>query len=86
LARNLRRSTVAAMSSIAPPRPAPSPLATALSPSVPARQPLDDTQLAALSAQFAATAADHDRAGRFPHDNFATLQRHGLVALTVPVV
>ena len=84
MAGNLRGSTVAAMSSIAPPRPAPSPLATALSPSAPARQPLDDTLLSPLSAQFAATAADHDRAGRFPHDNFATLQRHGLVGLTVP--
>jgi len=40
--------------------------------------------LAALTAQFAATAADHDHNGSFPHDNFATLQRHGLVGLLAP--
>jgi alkylation response protein AidB-like acyl-CoA dehydrogenase len=40
--------------------------------------------LARLAEQFAATAADHDSAGRFPHDNFATLQRHGLIALVAP--
>lgn len=88
MADHLRGSTVAAMSSIAPPRPTPAPLAplaTAFSASARAGHPLDDSLLARLSAQFAATAADHDRAGRFPHDNFATLQRHGLIALTVPV-
>lgn len=77
-------STVATMRSIAPPRPAPSPPATAIAPTSDTRPRIDDALLARLSAQFAATAADHDRAGRFPHDNFATLQRHGLVGLTVP--
>jgi len=89
LAGGARGPTVATMSSIAPPRPAPSPLATAPLPTASvstanARPAIDDALLARLSAQFAATAADHDRAGRFPHDNFAALQRHGLVALTVP--
>ena len=83
MASKASRSTVTAMSSIAPPRPAPPPPATAF-PSINARPRIDDALLARLSAQFAATAADHDRAGRFPHDNFATLQRHGLVGLTVP--
>ena len=72
------------MSSIAAIRPAPPPLATALHSPIDARPRIDDALLARLGAQFAATAADHDRAGRFPHDNFATLQRHGLVGLTVP--
>ena len=86
MAWQLLGSTVAAMSSIAPPRPAPLPVATTLPPSVFARPRIDDALLSRLCAQFAETAADHDRAGRFPHDNFATLQRHGLVGLTVPVV
>ncbi|MGJ7527384.1 acyl-CoA dehydrogenase family protein [Variovorax sp. GB1P17] len=45
---------------------------------------VDDSVLAQLSAQFAATAADHDRSGAFPHDNFATLQAHGLIGLVAP--
>ena len=83
MAGKASRATVRTMSSIAPPRPAPSPFATALLPSIDARPRVDDALLTRLSTQFAATAADHDRAGRFPHDNFATLQRHGLVGLTV---
>lgn len=51
----------------------------------PARESFfSDTLLAELTAQFAATAADHDRDGVFPHDNFATLQRHGLIGLLAP--
>jgi alkylation response protein AidB-like acyl-CoA dehydrogenase len=72
------------MPSIALDRPVPVPAFQAPSPKADAPPPIDDALLARLSAQFAATAADHDRAGRFPHDNFATLQRHGLVGLTVP--
>jgi alkylation response protein AidB-like acyl-CoA dehydrogenase len=44
----------------------------------------DDALLARLTAQFAATAADHDRSGAFPRENFATLQAHGLVGLVAP--
>ncbi|MDP9899851.1 acyl-CoA dehydrogenase family protein [Variovorax ginsengisoli] len=40
--------------------------------------------LSSLTAQFAATAGDYDRNGSFPHDNFATLQRHGLIGLLAP--
>lgn len=51
----------------------------------PARESFfSDTLLAELTAQFAATAGDHDRDGVFPHDNFATLQRHGLIGLLAP--
>ncbi|WP_295550185.1 acyl-CoA dehydrogenase family protein [uncultured Pseudacidovorax sp.] len=45
---------------------------------------VDDTTLAALTRRFAATAADHDLAGRFPHDNFEELQRLGLIGLVAP--
>lgn len=75
---------VASMPSIALDRPVPLPAFQAPSPKADAPPHIDDALLARLGAQFAATAADHDRAGRFPHDNFATLQRHGLVGLTVP--
>jgi len=37
-----------------------------------------------LTAQFAARAADHDREGSFPFENFAALHAHGLLALTIP--
>lgn len=37
-----------------------------------------------LSARFAHTAAEHDKAGSFPHDNFAALQAEGLVGLVAP--
>ena len=43
-----------------------------------------DQLLAALSAEFAASAAQHDREGSFPHRNFERLHEHGLLALTVP--
>lgn len=75
---------VASMPSIALDRPVPLPAIQTPSPKADAPPRIDDALLARLGAQFAATAADHDRAGRFPHDNFATLQRHGLVGLTVP--
>jgi alkylation response protein AidB-like acyl-CoA dehydrogenase len=45
---------------------------------------VDAALLARLTAQFAATAADHDRSGAFPRENFATLQAHGLVGLVAP--
>jgi alkylation response protein AidB-like acyl-CoA dehydrogenase len=44
---------------------------------------LGDT-LNTLSAAFAATAGEHDRAGSFPFENFDVLHRHGLLALTIP--
>jgi alkylation response protein AidB-like acyl-CoA dehydrogenase len=40
--------------------------------------------LRGLTAAFEATAARHDEDGSFPHENFALLRRHGLLALTVP--
>lgn len=40
--------------------------------------------LARLAARFAETAADHDRSGAFPRDNFAELHAHGLIALVAP--
>jgi alkylation response protein AidB-like acyl-CoA dehydrogenase len=44
----------------------------------------DPEALASITRQLAARAARHDEEGRFPHDNFALLHRHGLLALTVP--
>ena len=44
----------------------------------------DDVLLARLSARFARTAADHDRSGAFPRDNFTALHAQGLVALVAP--
>ena len=72
------------MPSIALDRPVSVPAFQAPTPKADTPAHIDDALLARLGAQFAATAADHDRAGRFPHDNFATLQRHGLIGLTVP--
>jgi alkylation response protein AidB-like acyl-CoA dehydrogenase len=40
--------------------------------------------LPALTATFAATAVAYDRDARLPVENFAILQRHGLLALTAP--
>lgn len=44
----------------------------------------DDALLARLSALFAETAADYDRSGAFPHENFAALHANGLVGLVAP--
>ena len=48
-------------------------------------QSIDADLLARLSSQFAATAADFDLSGAFPHENFDALQAAGLVALVAPV-
>ncbi|AVA36318.1 alkylation response protein AidB-like acyl-CoA dehydrogenase [Cupriavidus metallidurans] len=41
--------------------------------------------LAELTPRLAATAADHDSRGTFPHDNFALLHQYGLISQAVPV-
>lgn len=51
-------------------------------PAVPAT--VDAAVLARLTAQFASTAADHDRSGAFPRENFHALQAHGLIGLVAP--
>lgn len=43
-----------------------------------------DRLLPAITADFAATAAAHDRAGSFPFENVARLHRDGLLAFTAP--
>ncbi|KQX34437.1 acyl-CoA dehydrogenase family protein [Variovorax sp. Root434] len=58
--------------------------ATPEEPSPPPPATVDAAVLARLSAQFAATAADHDRSGAFPRENFAALQAHGLIGLVAP--
>ncbi|WP_037045071.1 acyl-CoA dehydrogenase family protein, partial [Pseudomonas sp. BAY1663] len=45
---------------------------------------LDERMLAGLTERFAAGAEALDRSGEFPRENFAELQRLGLLALTVP--
>jgi alkylation response protein AidB-like acyl-CoA dehydrogenase len=49
---------------------------------------LDSPEFAALletlTAEFSATAAQHDRDGSFPHQNFERLHELGLLGLTVP--
>lgn len=48
-------------------------------------RPMDPPALAeALGAEFAEKAADYDRAGRLPQENFARLHQAGLLALTAP--
>ncbi len=39
-----------------------------------------------LAARFAATAAEHDAQGSFPHQNFAQLHQYGLIAEVVPAL
>jgi alkylation response protein AidB-like acyl-CoA dehydrogenase len=53
-------------------------------PEEPLSATVDAALLARLSAQFAATAADHDRSGAFPRENFEALQAHGLIGLVAP--
>jgi alkylation response protein AidB-like acyl-CoA dehydrogenase len=51
----------------------------------PAAAPESDVALLArLSARFAETAADHDRSGAFPRENFDALHANGLVGLVAP--
>ncbi|KAF1054349.1 MAG: putative acyl-CoA dehydrogenase YdbM [Stenotrophomonas maltophilia] len=40
--------------------------------------------LAQLTQRLAASASEHDRRAAFPSENFALLQRHGLLGLTLP--
>lgn len=49
-----------------------------------ASPPALDEVLPKLTRDFAATAAQHDRAGTFPFENFAALRAHNLLALTAP--
>ncbi|WP_169086445.1 acyl-CoA dehydrogenase family protein [Paenibacillus sp. PL91] len=41
-------------------------------------------KIEALAARFAERAAEHDREGSFPHENFAELREAGYLKLTVP--
>ncbi|MET0287696.1 MAG: acyl-CoA dehydrogenase family protein [Polyangiales bacterium] len=51
---------------------------------MPASAPrVDDALLSALTARFAATAADYDRSAEFPLQNFRILHEHKLLGLTV---
>lgn len=40
--------------------------------------------LAGVTPQLAASAAEHDRHGTFPHENFASLHASGLIAQVIP--
>lgn len=51
---------------------------------VPAAPDSDDALFARLSSLFAETAADLDRSGAFPRENFAALHANGLVSLVAP--
>ena len=42
------------------------------------------SRLDRITEAFAATAADHDRSGRFPHGNFLALREAGLIGLVAP--
>lgn len=67
-----------------------SPLATKLVPQpvahTSARPIALDAVLRELTQRFAEGAERHDRDASFAHENFAELQRHGLIASVVPVV
>jgi alkylation response protein AidB-like acyl-CoA dehydrogenase len=52
-------------------------------PKTPHQQALVD-RADVLADRFEARALAHDRAGTFPHENFADLHRDGLLALTIP--
>jgi len=57
---------------------------TSAAPEHPSPATVDASVLACLTAQFAATAADHDLSGAFPRENFAALQARGLIGLVAP--
>ncbi|NDZ16180.1 acyl-CoA dehydrogenase [Variovorax sp. WS11] len=44
----------------------------------------DPALIARLAQLFAQSAADHDRSGAFPRENFIELQAHGLIGLVAP--
>ena len=44
----------------------------------------DAALLARLARLFARSAADHDKSGAFPRENFIELQAHGLIGLVAP--
>lgn len=71
------------MSVSAQPSVARSASATTISPAIPGDVEFDAV-LAQITRSLAATAAEHDRSGQFPQENFDLLHRHGLLALTVP--
>lgn len=54
-------------------------MSAVLAPALPSAVP----DLQAITRALAATAAQHDADASFPHDNFALLHRHGLLALWV---
>jgi alkylation response protein AidB-like acyl-CoA dehydrogenase len=43
------------------------------------KRSIDEAELAEITAALAKTAAAYDRAGSFPHENFALLRRHGII-------
>jgi alkylation response protein AidB-like acyl-CoA dehydrogenase len=79
--------TFAAMPSTTLHRPAPQPsfLNNVAEPPVSAHSSAGNPALLAqLTAEFAASAPQLDAVGDFPRENFATLQRHGLIGLLAP--
>jgi len=60
-----------------------------ITPQIPSKPPTLATPalqslLASLQPQLAARAAEHDRDGSFPHENFELLHAHGLIGLAAP--
>src|SRR5580700_8799285 len=48
------------------------------------QEQITDAALLRLQSRFAERAAEHDRDGSFPFENFQLLRVHGLLGLTVP--